>query len=262
MIDKETGFRTDTIAGRDIYVDLDSLFDTRLAILDKIDNKYSTLIYEAGFANRTEDAFPRLSKEQFKKLFDDRDNDILANSLLTNVMMMVKEHAIDCIKKLHNTPGKKELNIYVNVWPYTFDKEGIEIILKPIYNIVENRINVHAINLDPKTISTTFFGDKFAFIVMYDYMRWLTFILNDPKTAKNTMGKTTLIAPKLYLGETYSEKDMQEILDSGNFDPFKEVELVCAPFIGLEFYDIALFSAILSPDFIQLRKKELGLVTT
>ena len=76
MIDKETGFRTDTIAGRDIYVDLDSLFDTRLAILDKIDNKYSTLIYEAGFANRTEDAFPRLSKEQFKKLFDDRDNDI------------------------------------------------------------------------------------------------------------------------------------------------------------------------------------------
>lgn len=261
MIDKETGFRTEVVVGRDIYVDLDSLFDTRLAILDKIDRRYSTLIYEAGFANRTEDAFPSIDKEQFKKLFDDRDNSVLAISLMTSVYNMIKDHVTESAKELHRTPGGREINVYINVWPYEFDKEGVEMILKPIYDMAENRASVHALNKDPKTIPTSFFGQKFAFLVMYDYMRWLSSILDDPKTMTFPMAKTTLIVPKLFLAETYNEKEMEELLESGSFDPFRQVELVCAPYIGLEFFELPLFSAMLPPDFIQQRKVELGIKT-
>lgn len=259
MIDKETGFQTEAIAGRDIYIDLDSLYDTRLAILDKIDTRYATLVYEAGFTNRTEDAFPRINKEQFKKLFDDRDNTVLAKAMLTNVMSMVRDHIKESVKNIHRTPGGKEINVYVNVWPYEFDKTGVELILKPIYDIEENRVNVHALNQDPKTIPTSFFGERFAFIVMYDYLRWLTNILDDPTTMAKPIPKTTLIAPKLFLNETYNEKDYQAHLDAGNMDPFREIELICAQYVGLEFYEIPLFCAMLPPNFIADRKKELGL---
>ena len=259
MSEKAASFKNEPIAGRDIYVDLDSLFDTRLAILDKIDTRYATLVYEAGYCNRTEDAFPRLSKEAFKKLFDDRDNDVLSRALLTNVIGMVKDHIKENVLHLHNTPGGREINVYVNVWPYEFDKEGVEMILKPIYDLEQNRVNVHALNVDPKELPASWFGQKFAFIVMYDYMRWLNNILDDPKTLQHKMPKTTLIAPKLFLNETYSEKEYQEHIDAGNFDPFREVELICSQFIGLEYYETPLFSALLPPDFIQKRKEELGL---
>ena len=106
MSEKAASFKNEPIAGRDIYVDLDSLFDTRLAILDKIDTRYATLVYEAGYCNRTEDAFPRLSKEAFKKLFDDRDNDVLSRALLTNVIGMVKDHIKENVLHLHNKIGR------------------------------------------------------------------------------------------------------------------------------------------------------------
>lgn len=259
MTQKKTGFRNETIAGRDVYVDLDSLFDTRLAILDKLDSKYAILVYEAGYSNRSEDAFPRLNKETFKKLFDERDNDILSRSLMTSVISMIRDFIKENIKVLNTTPGKREINIYINVWPYSFDKEGVELILKPIYDLEKNRVNVHAINLDPKTIPASWFGQRFAFIIMYDYMRWLNNILNDAKTLQNKMPKTTLIAPKLFLNETYNEREYQEHLDAGNMDPFREIELICGQYIGLEYYETPLFSALLSPDFIQRRKQELGI---
>lgn len=259
MIDQKTGFRNEAIAGRDIYVDLDSLFDTRLAILDKIDTKYATLVYGAGFAERVEDAFPNISKEQFKKLFDERDNDILSRSLLTGVVSMVEEHLKETVKTLHKTPGSKEVNVYINCWPYEFDIEGVEMILKPIHEMAQNRANIHAMNKDPRTIPSSFFSNKFAFLVMYDYTRWLFSVLDDPRTISNPMAKTTLIAPKLFLADTFDDKDMQEMLGAGNLDPFREIELVCAPYIGLEFLELPIFSAMLPASFIQKRKEELGI---
>lgn len=261
MSNENNVYNPDIVVGRNIYVDLDSIFDTRLAILDKIDPRYSILVYEAGFPNRTEDAFPKISKELFKELFDKRDSELLSRSLMTNVFNMVKSHVKENIQRMSSTPGGNNLEIFVNIWPYNLSKEGAEIIIKPFYEIEKDRVNVHALNIDPKELSASWFGQKFSFIVMYDYMRWLSNILNDPATIKHRLPKTTLIAPKLFLNETLNEREYQELLDSGAMDPFREVELACAQYIGLEYYDMPIFSALLSPIFIQERKKELGLIT-
>ena len=82
-------------------------------------------------------------------------------------------------------------------------------------------------------------------------------MLKEIKSQKVELVKDSITFKHLF--QTYNEKDYQEHIDAGNFDPFREVELICSQFIGLEYYETPLFSALLPPDFIQKRKEELGL---
>jgi hypothetical protein len=247
------------LVGRNIYLDLDSLFDTRLAILEHIDPIYAISVYENGYLTRTEDAFPYLDKVKFKEIFDQRDNDILSKSLMTSVYQLVKEQILDTLDNIYNTPGPRTMELVINVWPYDIDPEGLKLILKPFYDLSNERLTVRAIDIDPKVLPLEFFKMDYSLIIMYDYVRWFYNIMDKESTITNRIPRTNLVVPKLFLEESYNERELEE-LEKEQMNPFKGMELLCAPIIGLDFTDILVFSALLDPDFIKKRKLDLGIL--
>jgi hypothetical protein len=83
-----------------IFVDIDALFDTRLAVLDDLDPLLAAYVLENGYFNREEDSFKYCDFEMFQKLYKARDNDILAKSVITNVKNIIVDFVKDCERSL------------------------------------------------------------------------------------------------------------------------------------------------------------------
>lgn len=237
-----------------IFIDMDALFDTRLATLDNLDPLLAAHCLENGYFTREEDSFEFCKFELFKQLYDQRDNDILAKSTITNVRSIIVDFVKDCIIKFK---GKVTPNVYINVYPYKISASACGDLLKPLYKMTNGNANIHLVNMTPSELTTDVCKKNLSFVIKYNFMDWLLSLGEQKDIIKNPMNEVTLIAPRLY--QSGKPKDLDEQLSRNEMPPYKCAEVFFAPYISLELLVPELFSAALNPIFIEEYLKEIDL---
>ncbi len=237
-----------------IFVDIDALFDTRLAVLDDLDPLLAAYVLENGYFNREEDSFKYCDFEMFQKLYKARDNDILAKSVITNVKNIIVDFVKDCERALK---GKVTPNVYINVYPYKIKSSVCGDILKPLYKMTGGRANIHLVNMSEKELTVDVCRDNLSYVIKYDFMPWLLSLGEQKDIITKPLNEVTLIAPRLY--QSGKPHENHEALSRNEIPPFRCTEIFFAPYITLELLVPELFSASLNPLFIEDYLKEIDL---
>lgn len=248
----------DNAAKPGIIVDLDALFDTRLSTLHRIDPMLAAHALQDGYQEREEDAFKYCSFDTFKEVYKLRNEETLGGSVMTSVKDIVIDFMRDCVSHLKSEKSKNFVSVYINVWPYKISADAVGDILKPFYDAVDGKANIHVVNLKPEELTPEVCKNNFSYVVKYDYMEWLIKLGELGLLQKTPLQEITLIAPRLYPGGKPSNVEVEEVSRS-QMEPYQCAELYFAPYIKLELYVSRLFSANLSQKFIDDYIKEITL---
>lgn len=239
----------DNAAKSGIIVDLDALFDTRLAILDMLDPLLAVHALENGYLDREDDNFKYCPLELFNQLYAKRNNDILGRSLMTQVKGIIIDYVKDGNEKLNTKKTGAFINVYINVWPYKIDEDAAGEILLPLHKAVDGKANIHLINIKPEELTPEVCKKNFSYIIKYDFIEWLTILAKNGSILKTPMKEITLVAPRLYPSGKPSDVQIdEEFRDS--MEPHQCTEFFFAPYINLELYVARLFSAGVDNKFI------------
>jgi hypothetical protein len=241
------GLDSATKAG--IVVDLDALFDTRLATLDLLDPLLAAHALQNGYLDREEDAFKFCNHELFRRVYAKRDEETLGRSRMTQIKGIVIDFMKDGINRFKTERTKAYVNVYINVWPYKIAEDAVGEILKPFYDVVGGMANIHVVNLRPEDLTPDVCKKHFSYIIKYDFMEWLVKLGELGLIQNNPMQGITLVAPRIFP----SGKPPAIVLEQesrGKMEPYQCAEFFFAPYIKLELYITRLFSANLEQTFI------------
>lgn len=185
-----------------IYLDLDSLFDTRIGIIKQFDDIYDNLFNDDYYDKRLTDEFSYLNMELFKKLYKKRDNKVLKNSPVSNILSLFIKEADLLLTKRIESNSKPIIDITINTYPYhltTREQETISFLLTKFSNI--ETLNFNYIRTNPFDISFKDVGIEYNVMFMYNSLTWIDYNISaDNGNASNVRiyGIGLLLKPVLY----------------------------------------------------------------
>lgn len=195
-----------------IYVDLDSLFDLRFALLSVLD---PTLVIEEFLSNyltRKKDSFGYLTLDIFKRFYMRRNVDLLKISRMTPIISFVKEY-IETIKMTTAIEGGDDrVNVFVNTYPYDLSDIELETIRKSLFPYFVNAENILVMkkeNISPKWISL-----NCTTVIMYDGNDWINENIANKSLIRHQLLDTIFITPEIMnVREDLSKDDFGTIRD-------------------------------------------------
>ena len=237
----------DTKVRPGLLVDLDSLFDTRLAILDLLDPMLAAHALKNGYLEREEDSFEFCPWALFRELYQKRDNEVLGRAMMTQVKNIVIEFINDANTKYKASKTQAYPSVYINVWPYKISEDAAGELLTPFHTAVDGKVHVHLINMPPKDITPSVCKERFSHIIMYDYMEWMVALGAAGEIQRNPMNEITLVAPRIWPSGKSKDEEHQT---RNEVEPHECAEMFFSPFIKMELYVAKLFSASIDNNFI------------
>lgn len=225
-----------------IYVNLDSILDTRLGTLGKIDPKLAASVLDNGYRDRLIDRFTGVDDAVFKDAYAKRDLETLKMSVVTNVSFLLRRIIKDGLALAVQQQKITRLNIDLNVWPYEFSPGPMTDMLISCMRVhaYENAV-VRIISIEPKHLTPEYAGKNYQMLIMYDWLEWFT--LHKTFFEKKGIPSVAFIAPQLCLDKVPSKEEMIGLSSDGK-DIFQITEAMCAPMFRLNMMPASLFSII------------------
>lgn len=232
-----------------LYVDLDSIFDTRFAVLEQVDPMLALEALKKGWNTRGDDLVAGIDKKLYDELYATRDNSVLAIAPNTMMMDAVKTWVLKALATIQGSPNGDTVEVFVNIWPYTLDKAKAREIGTTVVDVLGNQVNVHMVNISHEKLCTRTAKRYFSAMFMYDYDMWLESCTKLGYFEQCRIPDVSLYGPKLYKKDVPTEEQQRE-LDSNKIDLFKHFEMTAGPQVGLEFIEPAFFSCMLPEDYL------------
>lgn len=225
-----------------VYVDLDSLLDTRLGTLNRIDPeigiKYLT---NPDYYTRDEDKFEGVDDEVFREMYNKRDKETLSVSSATQFCLELGRIVIDLVTESHVSPTRGEVSVTVNTYPYILNKEEKEAIKACVMFYTKETVDVDVIYKPLEELDGTFFKQDYVAIAMYHYIDWIE--LHLAKIAMDPLFDINFIAPQIFfIDKPTDEEDLKEMGDSET--AFNAMELLMRGCFNLNLIPIEYFSTI------------------
>lgn len=224
-----------------IYIDIDSLFDTRLGTLALLDENLVPVVLNENYMGREQDVFPPLKKETFKQLYELRDSETLRLSPVTSCFKLLNDLVLNTLKIALDSPDCTGAKIFLNIYPYKLSDEEIGDLMDLVVTSTMNKVQVEVIYLAPGELTVDYCSRNLVVLVMYDYNAWLEANVVNGGFKKKNLTDLMLVAPKLYLHKVPTPKEVREIGMKG-MTPFKAVTILASPMIRLELMDVNVFS--------------------
>jgi len=226
-----------------IYIDLDSLFDTRLSLLELLDTKISLSIYDNRlfYDTRIIDEFDYITKDIFDAFYKVRDNLVFFKAIPTNITELVLTDILYIVNNKYLTDESKSITLIVDTSRYKLNneqKEKLKIYLQEVFKLPYLQIEVNEFNIMDK--SPNYINDEIFSIYKYDGIKWLNEYLQlwNPKELTTNMPSTKLRVPALF-DKPLLLKKLSDYIDALN-DIVKSVKTV----IDLEYVDVHYFNFI------------------
>lgn len=223
------------------YVDLDTMFDTKLSILKAAFPKFlKEYLKTEEYWKRNTDSFfcngTILDNDTFSILYKKRNNDILKTSYLTSIPYIlakqIQEHyrEYDCGKCL-NRPG-----IMVNIFPYKLSEEDCKSLKLLISRYLEIPIETYFVRIPYSELDLlTLCDNNVTSMIMNDGMDWIESI------DKNWLLRTDISHLKIITPKINNSKC--EVTD----ELFKSIEAMYKNIVDFEFLSASYFSPSLNP---------------
>lgn len=219
---------------RNIYLDLDVLFDTRLATLYGLDPNIAEYCVKNGYYHtRFRDNFSCISSDIFYSYYRSRDKLTLYYGIPTNMFRVVSEHYGDLLTDLKTIDHSDDLKIYVNIHPYDLEVEEIEAILQLLKDQILD-VKLEVVKLGMRELTPRWMVNHIGTIFMYNACEWLEYhsantnIYNDPIVNLYMFPPRIVMGSNRYNNETVKidkkyfidiEKNMNIITNFHYLDP-------------------------------------------
>lgn len=243
---------------RTIMVDLDTLLDTRLALLFYLDNEAGTLkgfttALRKEYATRTSDQWleeiSQLPKGEWQRLWSTRQTlDLLPLGRQTYSIKAILDYINDNVNQQIKPTRGDEYDLLINTYPYRLDDESAELICQMLDEQLVILGDIHTCHMSYDKLTPTYVKDNLDSLWLYDYGKWLD--LHMPYLVENPRPTIQLMCPKLIKpipeGEELDELE-QRILKE--LDPFEVLTGTLSMFISIQFIPTFFYSV--TPDMIQ-----------
>lgn len=226
IVDKKTN--------NDIYTDLDSILDTRLATIFNVDkNIYKEIMNGVDniekYLSRKTDAFGRLSNLVFRELYKRRDKRTIATPLPNGIPLLIHSYLASIIEESTKIP-----KLYINVYPYELSIKEKTILKRDIQSIYKNIIDVEILDKPIKDITIKFIHENIGLMLMYSGLKWIEYHMSNRSLLSLNLPDVTMIVPKILDNNIFSRQEIDNI--------FKDQEKTLQPFIQLIFITARTFS--------------------
>lgn len=221
-----------------IYIDLDSILDTRFSMLYTIDKDMLKKIYvNKEYDNRIINEFDYIPSNVFNLLYKYRNNDILSISNPTKILkiLILEIGALKNSLQLMNL--NEPLTVDINMYPYTpskADSDTLKKLLLTLLNMSDIIINI--INIDIKDLTPSVVENEYLSMIMYDGMEWFGHMLNTESFKDHYIPNVNLIVPALM----YKPVIMKQIKNYE--DMFNDIVKQSAIFINVKFTPVEYFN--------------------
>lgn len=218
-----------------LLVDLDSLLDTRIATIAKINPEASTGLLNDVYLNRSIDDFEKItnsavSNDEYKLAYQNRNKETLELARPTRILKLINEISIELEKMSIDTPFITGFELTVNIFPYDLTKEEQEALREVVYDFLSISSIVNVINKPINDITPSFLKNEFDGMIIYNFDEW--FCIHQEGFNKIKLPRHLVFAPALYI----KEPDETEImaLSKEGLTPFGVLEMAVVERFKLE----------------------------
>lgn len=218
-----------------IYVDLDSLFDTRLSTLYQLDSQCVEGLLKHGYFGRDYDEFEGVDVEAYQKAYRARDASTIHHSSITDVPRIILYFAEQTLKARASTPFVTQPRLHLNLYPYTLPDEAVKAIMDGLKIVTKGLIDIEIINRPLEDITPSYVKETYAMMVMYEYWEWLEIHAANKNFETTFCPEITLIGPAIVRSKEAWEKVKA-------VDIYPIIEQYSSMFIKLMLYPVTTFS--------------------
>lgn len=234
-----------------VYIDMDSLLDTRVGVLNQLDaGVFKVLVDDGRYWTRTFDDWTmltggRVTTEQFQAQWEKRDTETLTHSMLTEIFGPLRNILALYTQNLIEGHVDKPLALTVNIHPYTLTDDEQEGIVSAIQYHCGHDLNVFFISTSVDDLTPKVLMEHYDAAVMYHFHDWL--VIHGFAVAAAPTRDFTIMAPRLFT------KDPVDLTISQKKDIFTMSELQLRYYFNMMFIASRCFS-ILHPHAIRDRE--------
>lgn len=243
---------------RTIMVDLDTLLDTRIALLFRRDidhesvNGFTTLLRKE-YATRQTDAwiaevngFP---VEEWQQLWSTRQTlNILPLAKQTYSIKAILDYINDNVNQQIKPTRGDEYDLLINTYPYRLDEEISALICEMLDEQLVILGNISTCYMSLEQLTPAYVKEKLDSLWLYDYGKWLD--LHMPYLVENPRPTIQLMCPKLVKpvpeGEPRDELEERMLKE---LDPFELLTGTLSMFVSVQFIPTFFYSV--TPDMIE-----------
>lgn len=228
---------------RRLLVELDTLLDTRLGTLLKMDPTIIDKVLSDGYRDRVEDNWTSygINMEDYQRLYEQRDEETLKRSRPTHAIAMLARVVEAIMEESVKSPEISGVSIDLNFHPYRLSKEIVAEIVETVRFQLNDTVDITAVILSNETLTPEYIDLHYDAIVLYDFNAW---IVEHAEALKERQIPTVVfMTPAIYRNQVDTEGAYIEELKT-KVSAFAALEMVMTQYLHLQMNDTRYFSLI------------------
>lgn len=232
---------------RKVYLDLDTLFDTRLATLAQISQEVAAQIFHSNaYWDRDHTNWETLTQgavtaEQYQTQWDARDNETLQASIITGIIPVLVNIVTEYHRSKKAGTVDYDLAIEINVHPYQLEMEEMDELTRILQDeVLNDDIGVQFISLSLEEMTFEYIKSRYSALVLFDFHHWLK--IHCLELPQISLKGITFIVPRLF------EHDPGALSIERKKEEVTAFKLWLLDQLTVEFIDARWFS-LLRPEF-------------
>lgn len=208
---------------KNIYVDIDALFDTKLATLYLISpGDFNKLTDTKEYYFRHKDVFGLVGHDTFDSMYRTRTKELLQFALPTKLLPIVIERYGELITDIVNLDIRNDICIYVNLYPYELNEEEKENLKDGLTKRIGGEVPIEFINFSNYDLTAKWIKEHVSTIYKYDAAEWLNIQLCKLDLITNPLVDTLIFAPAI-ASHMLPNKDINKKYFESIMDMFKPI---------------------------------------
>lgn len=232
--------------GIGIYIDLDTLLDTRMGTMMMLDPEQGmVVINDDGYYSRVEEVFPGFDKKIFDEAYLKRDQNTLEHSAVSNMIFILKEAVADLKVKVYEHPLYNDVIVYVNIHPYQLsdaEKSDLHGVLR---QHLLDMAKIEFIDVSLEDLDCAWVYTHVSHLFMYHFDVWLN--ARARALAHRGLPYISLYCPRIFFERKPTEEEIEQLkgwLEVNDFDHFDFIEKTYMPLLQIHFLPVDHFCVI------------------
>ena len=215
-----------------MYIDMDSLFDTRLAtIFHHFGVEAAEKACANGYYNRLYDEFEGIDTEAYRSAYASRDLSVLQQAVITPTLNLVKLFAKQTLVALVTSPFRRQPKVVLNSYPYRLTDDQAKQFIAGLSAATDKTIDVELVYMPLEELTPSYVKANFIQMVMYSYWEWLETHSANKNFVDTQCPGVMLVGPAIM-------KSKEAAKQLKGIDAFDAVESYASLFVKLVLYPV------------------------
>lgn len=231
-----------------VWVDLDTLLDTRLATLCRIDPELVPVCLSNRYLDRPIDDWEymtnnAITRDTFDEAYRDRDKDTLKEAVPTQMVEFLGKESRRHTERRLTSAEVNNVEVVVNIWPYDFTEAEKTTLIAMVAHYLGEETDITVERQPLEYLTPRLLRDSYSAVVTYEFNEW--FRIHHQELDKGGCPRVTIYGPELFLKEIPDPDTVkEELADFTTQDPFRLLEMSVVTRFNLQLLPAWYFSAI------------------